>query len=149
MAIKTGVNCVNVFQLDGNPVMALGTYQLLDSGFVGGTVFRDALLSDIIMTRDNFTDLLKGAKTWIAGISHLQSTRITEVPDIPIDLNISITAPGIVYTIVMGDLEITATWDSSVEELTIGTFPAFSVSFQAYIYFINSLHDLAVSIDNL
>ena len=149
MAILTGINLSGVYQLDGGPVVSLTTYQLLDSDFICGTVFADASLSDIIMTRDDFVDLLKLAKSLFAAISHIQSTRITGLPDIPVDLSMTITAPGIVYTIAMGDLDVSVTWDIAQQQLTIGTFLAFTISFDAYVYFIDSLHDLAVEIDKL
>ena len=149
MALKTGTNLCFVYQSGSDLVVETAQYQLLDSAFDGGTVFGDAFGSDLVLTRDDFADLLKGAKAFIKSISSVQSTRQTDLPDTPLDLTMETTAPGVNYSITIGDLIRTIVWDSGSEELTIQAGAAFSIAYTAYIYYIDSLLDLVYTIDNL
>ena len=149
MALQTGINLCSVFKDGLDPVAQIAEYQILDSDFDSGTVFGDGFSGDLVLTRDEFADLLKGSKAYLSSISSVHSTRLVDIPDVPLDLTMLDTAPGVNYSITVGDLIQTITWDSGSEELTIHSSSAFSISYTAYTYFIDSLHDLVYAIDHL
>lgn len=149
MHIQTGINSSSVFKIDELPVDIFAEYQKLDTVEVNGSISSPLRASDLIMTIDVAGEVLTSLRIWIGSIISTQKITVSERPDHPYELTVSISAPGMNYNIEMETLDQTIIWDSAAETFTMSPRQAFDLSIEAFIYYLDTLDDLLNAVKNL
>jgi len=149
MIYITEINLSVIFKIDSEPIETMCMWQKLESSSPNGDVSAPARISDLILTLDAAKQRLTMSSLWIASIISIQKMTTTDRPDLPVELNMATTATGIDYKIQMETLDQIITWNRNQQELTIHAAQASNISFEAFMYYIDTLSDLIKAIDQL
>lgn len=147
MVFDLGINLSIVFKFESDPVALFLQYQKLDSSNENGHVTGQARINDLVLTNDIVSQVHKTLVEWIGAIISVQKINIKETPDLPLELTVTETPTGISYLIEMGNLDQLITFDSVAKTCTLHASQTFTISFEAFMYFTETIGDLLAKID--
>ena len=146
----TGTTLGLELEISGGAPALFVEYKRLGTGMTNGEVNSPQRLVDLVVSQAEGADLIDRVVLWIEEVKANQGIRLIDsLADLPLELTSSMTvAPdGIVYSMETGTLMVQISWDKSSDEVTIFAGEAFTVSFEGFIYYVDTLVDLVNAIE--
>ena len=147
---ETGTELSLVLKVGANPKALYVHYQAIDSIYPNGEIYSPARLADLVVSQEDGQKLVERVVEWIAEVRNNQSLRsaIPPLAQLPFELvsNLTVSPDGIYYLIEMASLMIHIEWDKLSDEVTIFAGDEFTVPFEAFIYYVDTLVDLVNAI---
>ena len=149
MSIITGIELSLVLKVGANPKALYVHYSSIDTGFSNGQVHSPERLVPLVFPQSEGWDLISRVLEWIEEVkSAVHITDAISLADFPVDFNSNLLVgpDGIDYSMTMGNLDIDMAWDKGSDTVTISAGPEFTVSFEAFLYYVDTLVDLTNAI---
>ena len=153
MAVITGTGTTLGLELEisgGAPALFV-EYKRLGTGMDNGEVSSPVRTVDLVVPQVEGAALVTRVVTWIGEVRANQSIVTSSLADLPLELDSApiplVTPTGIHYEIKMGSLIIEIDWDKVTDEVTIHAGPAFTVSLEGFMYYVDTLVDLIKTIE--
>jgi len=142
---EIGTELSLVLKVGENPKALYVHYSKIDSGLINGQVYSPERLLDLVVPQSEGEALINRVLKWIDEIKRNQPpTNLVIIADMPFEVNSSLLVgpDGVYYLFEMGDLSIHIEWDKGTDEVTIFAGNSFTVSFEGFIYYVDTLVDL-------
>ena len=157
MAVITGSGTTLGLELEiasGAPALFV-EYKRLGTDCHNGEVFSPVRPVALVVPQSEGAALVARVRRWIGEISTNQSIIPAPLADLPLEVTSSVTvAPdGITYEAKIGDLSVEIDWDKAIDPqtgdstVTIHAGAAFTISYEAFDYYVSTLEDLVKAIE--
>ena len=154
MAIISASEHSLVLKVGADPKALFVHYEKLDTGQPKGQIDSPARLGNLVAPQEEMAAVVADVVAWIAEVNVAEGYRPADLdilPDMDLELRITRAAgPPVVidYLIEIGihasgvELMIHITWGKSTDDVTIHAGPEFTISYEAFIYYVRTLEEL-------
>jgi len=152
---ETATELSLVLKIGENPKALYVHYQRIDSNLPNGCIYSPIRPLDLVVPQEEGETLVNRVLEWITEVKNNQNIRnILPLADLPFEVtSTAVESPeGINYRVEIGThgeentLEIDINWTKNTDEVTIFAGAEFTIPFEAFIYYVDTLVDLIETI---